>query len=361
MNMETENKKPSASLRALWLTMALCAVMLVAACDLAWGTRVVGLAALMGATGILTVIFLTCDVYISVLDSIFSLLILYFAAGMTATVPAVGAVSVLCAFVLSRMIKKRCAKTSATVAVTLVLLLYFILLALLLYAAGGHSLAPKDIMNEINGYFETIKEQLINFSEEYIDALPDATKKYYEGVGISMEELREYYAQSMSTSVDTIQMLLPGEILLGLQLLAYLAVCIFVLTVKLAKYDALLPEPRWVLYPTQITCIVFMAATFVYVIASFFFRSSAVTMVVVNLLLVLWPSMTACGVRGLIVRLKHPVLRRQTIFILALFVLFGLFMLNIMLPVSAILLAFLGARDVSSLRMAEAEANKKKK
>lgn len=81
----------------------------------------------------------------------------------------------------------------------------------------------------------------------------------------------------------------------------------------------------------------------------------------VNLLLALWPSMAACGVRGLVVRLKHPVLRGRTIFILGLFVLFGLFMLNLMLPIAAILLAFLGARDVSSLRMAEAEANKKKK
>lgn len=361
MNMEYENKKPSVNLRSLWLTMALCVVMLVSAADLAFGTRLIGMIALMGAAGIFTVILLTCETYVSVLDGVVSLVILYFAGGMTVVLPALGAVFIVCAFVLSRLIKKKCSKTSAVVALTIVLLLYFLILAAVLYAAGGHSLAPKDVMREVNGFFDEMKSEAADRAKAYVDGLPDQTIKFYENIGVSMEEIREAYAANAEATVDAVQLFLPGEILLFLQVLAYLGVCFFVLTVKQARYEALLPEPRWVLYPTQVTCIVFMVTTFVYMIASFFSRTTAFAVIAVNLLLALWPSMAACGVRGLVVRLKHPVLRGRTIFILGLFVLFGLFMLNLMLPIAAILLAFLGARDVSSLRMAEAEINKKKK
>ncbi len=361
MNMEHENKKSSVNLRSLWLTMALCAVLLAAAADLAFGTQIIGMIALMGAAGIFTVILLTCETYVSVLDGVVSLVILYFAGGMTVVLPALGAVFIVCAFVLSRLIKKKCSKTSAVVALTIVLLLYFLILAAVLYAAGGHSLAPKDVMRELNSFFDEMRSEAADWGRAYVDELPEQTIKLYENLGVGTEELRESYAASAEAAVDAVQMFLPGEILLLLQVLAYLGVCFFVLAVKQARYEALLPEPRWVLYPTQVTCIVFMVTTFVYMIASFFSGTTAFAVVCVNLLLALWPSMAACGVRGLVVRLKHPVLRGRTIFILGLFVLFGLFMLNLMLPIAAILLAFLGARDVSSLRMAEAEANKKKK
>ena len=353
MNMEHENKKSSVNLRSLWLTMALCAVLLAAAADLAFGTQIIGMIALMGAAGIFTVILLTCETYVSVLDGVVSLVILYFAGGMTVVLPALGAVFIVCAFVLSRLIKKKCSKTSAVVALTIVLLLYFLILAAVLYAAGGHSLAPKDVMRELNSFFDEMRSEAADWGRAYVDELPEQTIKLYENLGVGTEELRESYAASAEAAVDAVQMFLPGEILLLLQVLAYLGVCFFVLAVKQARYEAL--------YPTQVTCIVFMVTTFVYMIASFFSGTTAFAVVCVNLLLALWPSMAACGVRGLVVRLKHPVLRGRTIFILGLFVLFGLFMLNLMLPIAAILLAFLGARDVSSLRMAEAEANKKKK
>lgn len=359
MNMDTENKKPSVNLRPLWLTMALCAVMLAAAADLAFGTQIIGMIALMGATGIFTVILLTCEMYISVLDGAVSLIILYFAGGLTVTMPAIGAVFIVCALVLSHLVKKRCAKTTAAVLLTVTLLLYFLILAVILYAANGYSLAPKDVMRELGGVFDKLRDRAADWANEYVDALPDNTKAFYSGLGIGMEELREVYVANAEAAVDTVQLLLPGEILFFLQVLAYLAVCFFVLAVKQARYEALLPEPKWVLYPTQITCIVFMVTTFVYMIVSFFSQTSSLMVIAANLLLVLWPSMAACGIRGLMVRLKHPMFRRKTVFLIVLFIFFGLFMLNVMLPVAAVLLAFLGARDVSSLRIAESERNKK--
>lgn len=159
MNMEHENKKSSVNLRSLWLTMALCAVLLAAAADLAFGTQIIGMIALMGAAGIFTVILLTCETYVSVLDGVVSLVILYFAGGMTVVLPALGAVFIVCAFVLSRLIKKKCSKTSAVVALTIVLLLYFLILAAVLYAAGGHSLAPKDVMRELNSFFDEMRSE----------------------------------------------------------------------------------------------------------------------------------------------------------------------------------------------------------
>ena len=71
-------------MRPLWLTMVLCVVMLAGAADLAFGSRVIGFVALMGAAGILTVIMSTCETYISILDSLIPLIILFFAGGYAA-------------------------------------------------------------------------------------------------------------------------------------------------------------------------------------------------------------------------------------------------------------------------------------
>ncbi len=357
--MNHENKI-AISLRPLWLTMALCVVMLAGAVDLVWGTRLIGMTALMAGAGILSVILLTCETYISVLDSLVPLILLYFAGGMRLWVPAVGAVSIICALVISRLIKKKTTKSAAVVTITIVLLVCFLIIAAVFYALEGHSLAFSDILKDINQFFDETREKAAAWANDYIDSLSQSTIQSYENLGISKDALREYYITEAKALVDTLQLTLPGLLLIGLQIFAYLAVCFFVLTVKSASYDALLPEVRWVLYPTQITCIVFLAAIFFYMIA-LFFPSTVFAILVVNLLLVLSPSMIACGVRGLSVRLRHPMLRKRTIVILVLFVFFALFMTSTALQLAIILLSILGAKDVFSLRMAESEMRKKKK
>lgn len=358
--MNQETKKTTVNLRPLWLTMALCAVMLVGAVDLAFGTQIIGAVALMSAVGILAVILLTCETYISILDSLIPLVILFFAGGMQLWVPALGAVSVVCALVLSSLIKGKAAKTTAVVIVTVVLLAYLLVFAAVFYVLGGNSLSPSAVLDDINGVFDGLREEMTQWAKDYVDSFPQALLDRYESLGIDKATLTESYVASAEATVDTLQMILPGLLLMAGQVLAYLAVCFFVLSVKAAKYHALLPEVKWVLYPTQITCIVFLAATFLYIILSFFV-TNPLTIVVFNLLLVLWPSMAACGTRGLSVRLRHPILWKRTLLIIALFVIFGFLFTVMAIQLAAIVLAFLGARDVLSLRMAESQMRRRKK
>lgn len=358
--MNQETKKPTVNLRPLWLTMALCAVMLLGAVDLAFGIQTIGAIALMAAAGILTVIILTCEVYISVLDSLIPLVILFFAGGMQLWVPALGAVSVVCALVLSSLIKGKAPKTTAVVMVTVVLLAYLLVFAAVFYVLDGNSLSPSSVLDDINRVFDGIREDMALWAEDYVNSFPQSLLERYESLGIDKETLTESYVASAKATVDMFQMILPGLLLMAGQILGYLAVCFFVLSVKASRYDALLPEVKWVLYPTQITCIVFLIATFLYIILSFFV-SNPFTIVVFNLLLVLWPSMAACGMRGLSVRLRHPVLRKRTLLILALLVVFGFLFTAMALQLAAIVLAFLGAKDVLSLRMAESEMRRRKK
>lgn len=357
--MNHENKI-AISLRPLWLTMALCVVMLAGAVDLVWGTRLIGMTALMAGAGILSVILLTCETYISVLDSLVPLILLYFAGGMRLWVPAVGAVSIICALTISFLIKKKTTKSAAVVAITIVLFVCFLIVAAVFYALEGHSLAFSDVLKDINQFFDKMRGETGEWADEQIASLSQNILQWYESLGISTDMLRESYITQAKALIDTIQLTLPGLLLIGLQIFAYLAVCFFVLTVKAASYDALLPEVKWVLYPTQVTCIVFLASIFFYMIAMFF-PSTVFAILVVNLLLVLSPSMIACGVRGLSVRLRHPLLRKRTLVILVLFVFFALFMTSTALQLAIILLSILGAKDVFSLRMAESEMRKKKK
>lgn len=356
--MNQETKRPAVNMRPLWLTMVLCVVMLAGAADLAFGSRVIGFVALMGAAGILTVIMSTCETYISILDSLIPLIILFFAGGMQPWIPALGAVVIVCALVLSGLIKGKTAKTTAVVIITVTLLAYVLVFAAVFYVLDGNALSFSGVMDDINHVFDGIREDMVRAAQEYVDGLPQSLLDRYEALGIDKVTLTESYVANAEMTVELLQMILPGLILMAGQLFAYLAVCFFVLTVRAARYDALLPETRWVLYPTQITCIVFLAAAFLYLITSFFV-SNPFAVVIFNLLLVLWPSMAACGVRGLFVRIRHPFLRKRTLFILALFVIFGFLFAAMAVQLAAIVLAFLGAKDVLTLRMAESEMRKK--
>ena len=123
-------------------------------------------------------------------------------------------------------------------------------------------------------------------------------------------------------------------------------------TVRLARYDALLPEVRWLLYPTQFTSVLYIIVTTVYIL-TMFFSASSFSIIVTNIWIALTPVMIACGFRSLAMRLKHPRLRRSTIVILVLFVLGVFFLREAAFSFGILMLTFMGAQDVSLARTAE--------
>ena len=70
------------------------------------------------------------------------------------------------------------------------------------------------------------------------------------------------------------------------------------------------------------------------------------------------PMMIACGFNGLLLRLKHPRLRRSMIFVLVLFAGGCLFRPDIAFSLGIFMLTFMGAQDVSLARAAEAAERK---
>lgn len=355
--MNQQEKKTAADLRPFGLTAALCILSIAAALDMEYGIAVIGLLLFAVMIGILAVILMTCEKYIFVLDAVSMLLILFFATGGSLETALLGAVLIACALIFSVFIRKKSDKTTAVLAVCISFAIGFGIVWAIFYAAEGGSLAPSELLSKLNDYFDSFKPPLADMVREYVDSLSAEVLAYYEKYEITKEMLLEAHLESMESAVDMAQMLLPGCFLFAVQALGYIGVISFEKTVKLCRYDALLPEARWLLYPTQVSCVVYLIVTTLYLI-TMFFSSSVFSIVVTNCWIALTPVMLACGLRSLGMRLKHPRFRRSTVFILVLFVAGIFFLAEAAIIFGIFMLTFMGAQDVSLARAAEsAKAN----
>lgn len=357
MNQQT---KPSANLRPLGLTAVLCLFSISAALDLAYGKAIIGSFLMMAMIGVLAVIFLTCERYIFVLDAAATLVILFFAANSSLFAALFGLVLIIASMILAQTVRKKKEKVSVVLAVCFTVFIGYALVWTILYAADGNSLAPSDLLDRLNAYFDSLKAPLAEAVRRSVESLSEEVFAYYQKYDITKEMLLQSYLESMENYVDIMQMLLPGFSLFAVQVMAYIGVTSFEKTVKATHYDALLPEVRWRLYPSQPACVIYLIITSLYAILSFFSASSAFLLVVMNLWLALMPVMLACGFRSLKARLAHPRLRRSMIVILILFVIGIFFMPDVALPIGIFMLTFMGAQDVSVMRAAESAKKKSK-
>ena len=351
--MDQKERKTTSNLRPLGLTIALCLFSISAAWDMEYGIRIIGHLLMMGIIGILAVIFMTCPKHISVLDAISMLIILFFSSNGSLELALMGAALIVTALVLSAAVHQKSAKTSAVLAVCVTFTVGYILVWATFYAAQGNSLAPNELLTKLNDYFDSFKAPLAEFVHEYVEHLPEEVFAYYEKYEITKEMLISAYLEMMEDSVDMAQMLLPGCFVFIVQAMAYLGVVSFEKVVSLCRYDALLPEANWFLYPTQISCIIYLVVTAVYTITMFFSTTSVFAILVTNIWIALMPAMVACGFRSLRMRLKHPRFRRSTVVILILFVIGVFFFASSALSLGVFLLTFMGAQDVSISRSVE--------
>lgn len=338
-------------IRPVVLTVLLSVLAILAAADIAYLTHIVGHFLLMCALGVLAVISMTCDKTVFFLNTAAMMIILFFTSGNSITVMLLGAVLALGALALSVAVGKKSTKTSAVLTVCVTVTLGYILVAAVMYAAEGNSLAIDDLFGRLNSVFDSVKVMMADIVREYVNSLSEEMLAYY---AITKELLLETMLLTMEAFLDTVQLLLPGYFIFLAQTMAYIGVLTFEKTARLVRCDVILPDAHWRLYPTQISCIVYIVVTTAYLFAGVFAPSSTFAILMMNFWIALLPVMIACGFTGLIMRLKHPRLRKSMIFILVIFGAACLFMAGTALSFGLFMLTFMGAQDVSLARTAEA-------
>lgn len=358
---QTQQYKPysSAKWRPILLLLVMCAVALLAAVSISYGAVLIGVLFLMVMGGIFTVIFLAVShPAFMAAGASFSVAILQVVGGFSASL--MGMTTLIAAFVMAYLVRQRAQKTSVLVIVSVILGGGFLLIAAALYAIGGGSLAPNDLLDTYQAFFHELKIEFSVVVHEWIENMDAQTLALYAQMKVTKEMLLDSYLDSMEAALDMAQLMLPGMLLFAIQLLAYMEISAFRIVARTVRVDALLPEPRWKLVPTQISCVVYLAISVVYVLGSFFAEGDSIFMIaIVNLWLALLPTMLLCGVRVLVFRLKHPMYRMGTGMIVAIFV-FGLFFVpSVALVLALFMVSFLGAQTVSAMHAIEAEKNKK--
>lgn len=338
-------------IRPVVLTVLLSVLAVLAAADIAYLTHIVGHFLLMCALGVLAVISMTCDKTVFFLNTAAMMIILFFTSGNSITVMLLGAVLALGALALSVAVGKKSTKTSAVLTVCVTVTLGYILVAAVMYAAEGNSLAIDDLFGRLNSVFDSVKVMMADIVREYVNSLSEEMLAYY---AITKELLLETMLLTMEAFLDTVQLLLPGYFIFLAQTMAYIGVLAFEKTARLVRCDVILPDAHWRLYPTQTSCIVYIVVTTAYLFAGVFAPSSTFAILMMNFWIALLPVMIACGFTGLIMRLKHPRLRKSMIFILVIFGAACLFMAGTALSFGLFMLTFMGAQDVSLARTAEA-------
>lgn len=344
--------------RPVILTVVLAIFSVLAAADIAYLTQIAGHFMLMIAMGILAVIFMTCDKTVFTLNAAALLIILFFAGGRSLSVALLGAVLILGALALSVAVGKKSSKTSAVLIVCVTVSIGYALVAALLYAAAGNSLAPEDLFAKLNSVFDSVKVMMADLIRESVNSLSEEMLSYYAKYDVTKEMLLETSLMTMESFLDMVQLLLPGYFVFLAQTMAYVGVVAFEKTARLVRCDVILPDVRWRLYPTQISCIIYIVVTSAYLLAGVFAPTSTFAIIMMNFWLALMPVMIACGFTGLIMRLKHPRFRKSMIFILILFVAGCLFLTETALSFGIFMLTFMGAQDVSLARTAESMERK---
>ncbi len=345
--------------RPFLLTLAMCAVALLSAWSIGKGIMIFGLFCLLAMGGIFAVIFLTANhPAVMALGASFSVIFLQLLGGFVASL--MGVVVLVAALVISYQVRLRVPKTTVLVTASLILGGGFLLIAAVFYAVRGGSLAPSDLLDAYNAYFKELAIEISKTIHEKNAGLDEKMLALYAQMGVTQEMLLEADLDSMEMALDLAQLVLPGALILMVQFLAYAEISAFRMAARASRVDALLPAPRWALIPTQISCIVYTAVSVIYLIGSFFADAMSGFMVVLaNLWLVLLPTMLLCGVRVLLLRLRHPMYRMSTGLVVMIFV-FGLFFLpSLALMFATFLLAFLGAQTMFNMHMMAAEKNKK--
>ena len=352
--MDQKQIKNNSSLRSLGLTVMFCLLAVTATADIAYGTHIIGHVLLMTVIGVLAVIFVTCEKTVSVLNATVLVAIIFFTSNGSLLLSMFGCVLILGALLLAYAVQKKSAKTSAVLVVSASVTIGYLIVMALFYVAEGNSLAISELFSVFNELVDSIKISLADAIRQSVNSLSEEVLIYYAQYDITKEVLLETSLKAMEEYVEWMQLLLPGCFLFFVQVMGYFSVIVFEKTARLVHCEAVLPESRWRLYPTHVSCVIYILVTTVYIITSFFSSTSAFAIIITNFWTTLMPVMLVCGFRSLYLRLKHPQLRKRTIFTLILLGAGCFFIPDAVLTFGIFMLTFMGAQDVSLSRSVEA-------
>lgn len=351
--MDKKQIKNKSILRSLLLTIILCIFTVVAATDLEYGTHIIGHIFFMMLIGILSVIFITCEKSVFILDAVAMLAIIFFTSNGSLVFSFLGVVLILSALLLAYAVQKKSTKTSAVLVVSFTVTIGYLAVIALFYVMDGNSLEFSELFSKLNALMDEIKLAGSEAIKQSLDSLPEDMLAYYVKNGITKEVLLTTSLQAMEAYVDWMQLLLPGCFVFLVQFMGYISVLSFEKTARRMRCETVLPTVPWHLYPTQISCVIYILITMIYIVTSFFAAASSFAVIITNFWIALMPVMIACGFHSLFLRLKHPQLRRKTVFILILLAAGVFFIPDAVLTFSIFMLTFMGAQDVSLSRSIE--------
>jgi len=353
--MDKKQIEKKNGMRSLGLTVLLCVIAVTASADLEYGTHILGHVLFMVMIGILSIILIACEKAVFVLDAAALLAIVFLTSNGNLLFVLLGAVVVLSAILLAYAVRKKSTKTSAVLVVTFSVTIGYLLTMAGFYAAQGISLEISSLFSKLNALFDSVKVAFSGVIKQSLEAFPEEMLAYYAKHDITKEMLLEASLHAMEDYVDWVQLLLPGCFVFFVQVMGYIGVASFEKTARVARCKEIVPETYWNLYPTKISCVIYILVTMVYIIASFFAASSAFTVIITNFWIAFMPVMVACGFHSLYLRLKHPQLRRTTVFILVLLAAGLLFIPDAVMTFSVFMLTFMGAQDVFIARSVESD------
>ena len=348
MNQQSDK---TVSAKPLFQTAALCLFALAAAFCFRSALDLPALFLVMAGGGVLAVLFFSCPRVFAVMEAAALVAILFVASGMELAALLFGAAAIMASVTVFICIRKRMEKGAVTLAVTSVLLVLFMISFAALYLAEGGELSLSAMQSTIDGFFERIYETFAATVRATYAALPASTIAAYEARGVTVAELVTVALESVREAVMLAKMILPGIVLFALQALAYVTVTSFQTTAKLSYGETLIRASQFVIYPTKITCVIYMLTASLYAICAIFVPSTSFFMVMVlNMLLAVMPAMIVCGFSCLRMRMRHPFTKTRTIVVTILVVIGCIFLPTYVAPVAVLLLGFVGAQDVFMLR-----------
>lgn len=224
----------------------------------------------------------------------------------------------------------------------------FMLLAsvAVLYFRAGGELSADGIIAFLDSKADAVRAPLIEQAEDLSERLAAL------GYKVDTEGVREY----INSLVSSVISLLPGLIIAALEIICWITTCFAKLFARKTHCEVILPSPRWELYPSMVTVIIYAVSCAIfaicYLVALFSSSGSTVGIVVYNLILVTAPVFIAIGFSSAF-GARNPRMRGRRGMSAFIFVMLVLFAPQFALT----LLAVIGAVGVFVRRKAESASN----
>ena len=266
---------------------------------------------------------------------------------LTVSGKGVESVIAFCTFIavggiLAVCIINKSGRTAAVVAMSAAAgLMLFISVAVLYFRAGGE-LSADGIIAFFNSKADAVRTPLLKYTESLSERLLAL------GYQVETDALKEY----VNTVISSMISLLPGLIIAALEITCWITTCFAKLFARKTHCEVILPSPRWELYPSMVTVIIYAASCAIfavcYIIALFSSSGSVVGIVMYNLILVTAPVFIAIGFSSAF-GAKYPKMQNRKGMSAFIFV-----MLVLLAPQLALtLLSIIGAVSVFVRRKAE--------